>query len=325
MPHRKAKALSALIAGSAKLRSREREAIISELREVTKLKQLAPHDRRNLFQLIHAVRACDSSMAGIIKYHGASLASPSMGTYLMQFRNIAALPFNERHRQYYQKRLVRRRNALIICPMRKDSQQLQFNDHNLWMVDDRLPFFKFFASDVELKKYCEARSDERPDLAFFYDACLAWREGENTDTVVIVEFKRPMRTDYSHGRDPVSQVLLYVELLKQGSVLTPTGQPIQGISSGTAFHCYIIADITPQLRESFIGRFRKTPDGLGYFGYTNDPDAFVEIIPFNKILANARMRNIGSGKARVRGDRAAGSSPPRPRTPTRCRSRGFLK
>jgi hypothetical protein len=54
-------------------------------------------------------------------------------------------------------------------------------------------------------------SDDRPDLAFFYDSCVAWREREETDTVVLVEFKRPMREDYSKGKDPVQQVLSYVK------------------------------------------------------------------------------------------------------------------
>jgi hypothetical protein len=197
--------------------------------------------------------------------------------------------------QDYDKVTYSREDAIhnLICPMKTDSHNIQFDDHNLWMIDDRLPFFKFFASDLELRKYSEAASNDRPDLAFFFDACFAWREGENTDTVVIVEFKKPMRVSYSQGRDPVSQVLHYVEQLKKGAILTPSGRPVQGITSGTAFHCYIIADVTPQLRETFIGRFERTPDGQGYFGYTREPDAFVEVIPFNKVLANARMRNVG--------------------------------
>jgi hypothetical protein len=42
-------------------------------------------------------------------------------------------------------------------------------------------------------------------LAFFFDSCVAWREGENSDTVVLVEFKKPMRDNYTVGRDPVQQ------------------------------------------------------------------------------------------------------------------------
>jgi len=114
MPHRKAEALSVLIAGSAKLQPQERLAITNELKEVARLRRQAPDNRRNLFQLIHAMRACDSSMAGIVQHHGVTLsASPSMGTYLKAFINIAGIPFNDTHRQYYQRRLVKRRNALM--------------------------------------------------------------------------------------------------------------------------------------------------------------------------------------------------------------------
>ena len=80
-------------------------------------------------------------------------------------------------------------------------------------MDDRLAFFSYFASDKLLNQYTTLRDDERPDLAFFYDACVAWREREETDTVVIVEFKRPMREDYSKGKDPIQQVLSYVHKL----------------------------------------------------------------------------------------------------------------
>jgi hypothetical protein len=53
----------------------------------------------------------------------------------------------------------------------------------------------------------------------------------------------------------------------------------------------VVADITPTLDASIIGRFFPTPDGEGRFGYTSDPPAFVEIIPYGKILNDARMRN----------------------------------
>jgi methylaspartate ammonia-lyase len=51
-------------------------------------------------------------------------------------------------------------------------------------------------------------------LAFFFDSCVAWREGENSDTVVLVEFKKPMRDNYTVGRDRVQQVFHYVKLLR---------------------------------------------------------------------------------------------------------------
>ncbi len=180
----------------------------------------------------------------------------------------------------------------LFCPMRIDSKGLSIEDHNLWLLDDRLAFFSFFASDKLLNQYTTLPDDERPDLAFFYDACVAWREREETDTIVIVEFKRPMREDYSKGKDPVQQVLSYVRRLKETSGETDIrGRAITGIRPSTSFHCYVVADITPTLEERIIGRFEKTPDSQGYFGYTTNPSAFVEIIPFGKVMRDARLRN----------------------------------
>ena len=180
----------------------------------------------------------------------------------------------------------------LFCPMRIDSKGLTIEDHNLGLLDDRLAFFNYFASDERLANYTVLSDDERPDLAFFYNSCVAWREREETDTIVIVEFKRPMREDYSKGKDPVQQVLSYVHRLKATSgEVDVRGRAISGIRPSTAFHCYVVADVTPQLEERIIGRFEKTPDGQGYFGYTTNPSAFVEIVPFGKVMRDARLRN----------------------------------
>lgn len=203
------------------------------------------------------------------------------------FENL--LEYNDPEKETYNKE-----DALhqLFCPMRIDSKGLTIEDHNLWLLDDRLAFFNYFASDKLLNQYTTLPDDERPDLAFFYDACVAWREREETDTVVIVEFKRPMREDYSKGKDPVQQVLSYVRRLKETSGETDIrGRAITGIRPSTSFHCYVVADITPTLEERIIGRFEKTPDGQGYFGYTTNPSAFVEIIPFGKVMRDARLRN----------------------------------
>ena len=201
----------------------------------------------------------------------------------------ALLEFQDSEKETYS-----REDAIhqLFCPMRIDSKGLSIDDHNLWLLDDRLAFFNYFASDQLISSYTVSDSEERPDLAFFYNSCVAWREREGTDTVVIVEFKRPMRGDYSNGRDPVQQVLSYVERLQTTNGETDIrGRALHGIGPSTSFHCYIVADITPQLREKMIGRFAKTPDGQGYFGYTTNPNAFVEIVPFGKVMNDARLRN----------------------------------
>jgi hypothetical protein len=36
---------------------------------------------------------------------------------------------------------------------------------------------------------------------------------------------------------------------------------------------------------------QPTPDNEGMFGYTDNPKAFVEIVPFSKLLKDAKARN----------------------------------
>ena len=105
----------------------------------------------------------------------------------------------------------------LICPMRSESSDLAIDDHNLWILDDRLAFFNFFASDRPIKSYTDAGSPREPDIALFYDSCLAWRESERmSDTVILVEFKRPGLEAYSDKNDPLIQLMDYVTLFRKG-------------------------------------------------------------------------------------------------------------
>lgn len=181
----------------------------------------------------------------------------------------------------------------LICPMRAESHELSIEDHNLWILDDRLAFFNFFASDRPIKTYTDAESGREPDIALFYDSCIAWRESERLcDTVILVEFKRPGLEIYTDRNDPFMQLMDYVSLFKSGKTIRDRkGNVISGIGHNTSFHCYIVADLTEGLSKRLRGRFKPTPDGKGLFGYTDNPDAYAEVIPYDKLLLDAQARN----------------------------------
>jgi hypothetical protein len=181
----------------------------------------------------------------------------------------------------------------LICPVRVDSDSLEIDDHNLWILDDRLAFFNFFASDRPIQRYTDVTSPREPDIAFFYDSCLAWRESERmSDTVILVEFKRPGLETYTDKNDPLMQLMDYVSLFKSGkTVRDRNGKVISGLGNSTAFHCYIVADVTDGLVKRLRGRFDRTPDGKGLFGYTRNPDTYAEVIPYSKLLLDAQARN----------------------------------
>ena len=182
----------------------------------------------------------------------------------------------------------------LICPMGVDSVGMEFEQHNLWMVDDRLAFFAYFNSDRQLSAYTDVNSKDRPDIAFFYDTCFAWRgEGEASNTVVLIEFKIPGRNNYNGNDNPIRQVSDYVQKLRGGKLVSARGRVAPTRLRDAAYHCYIIADRTPTLeREINMFPFNETPDGEGVFGYIGNDlaRAYIEIIPYDKLLRDAKLR-----------------------------------
>ena len=66
MPHRAAKTLVAIVMGSPKLAA-HRTQVKTELDEVSRIKGLLPAERRRLLQLIHAMRAFDTTLGHLEK------------------------------------------------------------------------------------------------------------------------------------------------------------------------------------------------------------------------------------------------------------------
>jgi hypothetical protein len=167
-------------------------------------------------------------------------------------------------------------------------------EHNLWVLDDRLAYYGYFASDKQIKEYLtDSNSASRPDLALF-KGCNAFQRNNNSNQpVVIVEFKRPERNDYDDQENPITQVLGYIDEFRGQKVRKSGGQPITTITDKTPFQCYIICDITPKLREfmKLFGGFEEYPDGHGFRSYRDEYKAMIDIISFENLINDAKLRN----------------------------------
>ena len=203
----------------------------------------------------------------------------------------------------------------IFCPLGTTSDVLDYDDHNLWLLDDRLAYYSYIASDRPIQSFARDAADpstleleERtelneigaysekcePDLAIFRRPML-FRRTNTPDPVVIVEFKAPGKVKYSGavGDNPVWQIRKYIESLIGKECYNFEGSRISDINKGTPFHCYLVAESSRQLDELLRahGIFKPTPDGNGRFGYLEDLDAYFEFIPYDQVLENARLRN----------------------------------
>lgn len=188
----------------------------------------------------------------------------------------------------------------LIMPMQNTSDDVMLDSCNLWLVDERLAFHDFLASDKSLASMpvTESTVPKEPDilaLNVFDNPILVSEEtSPPLASIVVVEIKRPMRNDASSGEkdDPIEQAIGYLDRIRSGSVRTKNGRPIPK-SESIPGYCYILADLTPafdkrcRLHHDLIA----TSDGLGYFGYKANSKAYVEVVSFDRLVRAAQERN----------------------------------
>jgi len=181
----------------------------------------------------------------------------------------------------------------IICPTRIDKHDISIDAHNLWVIDDRLAYYDFWASDKRIKDViAESDSEERPDVILFSGQTL-YKRSKTNQPIVIIEFKRPARRNYDDEENPLSQVYGYIRELRAKSVNDKGGKLIMTIDKMTPFFCYIIADITPRLQEILEEQSvnKPLPGGRGFFGFNETYNAFIEVLHYESLIEDARLRN----------------------------------
>jgi len=179
----------------------------------------------------------------------------------------------------------------IIYPMKTDSEAVRYEEHNLWILDEKLNFTELVSSD----KAIDYKGENRPDL-LIYDRRMVYRSGnEKSNPVTIFEFKQPQRDDFidkSDKEDPVDQILRYAREIKEGKHKTPEGRDIY-TDENTPFYGYVVCDFTQKVKDWLFGRkeFTPMPDGLGYFRWFINNKLYMEVLAWDKILKDAEMRN----------------------------------
>lgn len=179
----------------------------------------------------------------------------------------------------------------IIFPRKRDTEGTSYEDHNLWIIDERLNFTTYVASDKPIGKSGTAR----PDLLVYDNRVLFRGTNEMSNPVTIFEFKRPQRDDFVNqpsSEDPVQQLIRYANQIRDGHGKTPEGRNVL-VTQTTPFYGYIICDITPKI-ESWLEReknFKPMPDRLGWFQWIDNINLYVEFISWQKVVTDAHIRN----------------------------------
>lgn len=260
--------------------------------ELYKIKQKI--DLKNMIEVNEAVQSddFDSSKIDAIVENVTDSAKSELVTYVAKRKWVIDLlkrkyTHNELGKYYDEEDLHR-----LFFPMRADDTSIDYDQHNLWLVDERLAYSYKFFSDLKFKKFLDGSvSSKRPDGVFYDTVAFTDSTNGKASNVIIIEFKKPGRDDFSMEDNPFNQIFKYVDELKKQTTTTKDGAVIT-LDTNTKYVGYIIADVTKSLEELF-SNFNVNPssDGLTYFTYFNKRNLFIEIIPYSAIIDNAQKRN----------------------------------
>ncbi|MCC5939356.1 MAG: hypothetical protein JJU34_18900 [Lunatimonas sp.] len=182
----------------------------------------------------------------------------------------------------------------IIFTMGSDSDNQPYEYHNLWLLDERLAFHSFTASDKKLKSNDKLESDsgKEPDL-FVYDIPCAYSDNpDKVNSLVLFEFKRPGRDmDNSEDRKLDKQLEGYFLNLLKAKAKNSKGRYIN-IQRETPKFGYIVCDLHQELIDynTDWNGFKKTPYNTLY-KVNSDLNLYYEVIDYNDLVDFAEKRH----------------------------------
>jgi hypothetical protein len=180
----------------------------------------------------------------------------------------------------------------LFYQMKTTSDTVPYEGNNLWLIDERLNFHDYLASDLPL----DGAKGDRPDI-IVYNVPNYFNNGDNpNNSFSIIEFKRPMRDDYSDddysdNKNPIDQIVKYIEEIRAGKAKKQNGQLIT-VTSTTPCFAYVVCTLTQKIRTLCERRdFNKSYDNLGYFFYIKNYNTYFEVLSYEKIVKDAKIRN----------------------------------
>jgi len=182
----------------------------------------------------------------------------------------------------------------IIFPMRKTSDDIDYQSHNLWIIDEKLAYHQYLASDKSLKSISNLESESSKELdIIIFDKPFAFTDEDRQPfrNITIIEFKRPGKNNYADKDNPIQQVIGYMDEILSGKIKTRDGKTIEQ-NENIRFFCYIICDMCDKIKLYAKQKdFEPSPDGIGFYRYMNNYNALIEIIPYTKLIQGSKQRN----------------------------------
>lgn len=192
----------------------------------------------------------------------------------------------------------------LIFPMGLTNNEVNYESHNLWLLDERFTTYQFIASDKSITSICQKKSSKEPDLLLlnsddFFDNRISFGNGNvgEISSLVIFEFKRPgdtahqktknnYRWEFSELLDKYFDDFIYNENKKNYK-----GQHVI-VDKATPKFGYIIMDVIPKsLADYNEGKgWHKTPFN-SYYKIIDGLNLHIEVLTFRQLIKNASERH----------------------------------
>jgi len=193
----------------------------------------------------------------------------------------------------------------LIFPMGFTIDDVDYETHNLWLIDERFATYKFIASDKPLSSISQKKSSKEPDLILtdespqIFNNRLSYgttNSGE-ISSLVIFEFKRPGET--AHQKNKTNYRWEFSELIEKyfdDFLYNPDKKNYKGktlkVDTTTPKFGYVILDVIPSALEEYNkGKgWWKTPFGSFYKMWAN-LNLHIEVLTFSKLIEFARKKH----------------------------------
>lgn len=205
----------------------------------------------------------------------------------------SALKFRAGTEQYPFEKDVHR----LIFPMKASSDDLTGADdeHNLWVIDERLAFYSFLASDQEFHRtdleVAPEGEDRRPDLIAL-DRVAAYGFGDDLDLrgITLVEFKRAEGMETAKD-DPIQRLIEYTRLIRDGKIRRRDGLAVN-VPEAVPIYAFAICNVTAAYRQILEDTYKASQMADDTWFMTREKLRLqVHVVPYTVAVQNAEKRN----------------------------------
>ncbi|MBI9049925.1 MAG: hypothetical protein JEZ00_10925 [Anaerolineaceae bacterium] len=185
-----------------------------------------------------------------------------------------------------------------IFPIKSSTDNITYNEHNLWLLDERLAYNTYIASDKsfgQIPGFSDLEDGEKKKRPDIYAYSYATVEPNDTyspyKSLDIFEFKRPMRNDFNPDDNPHSQIIKYLNIIRRGKAKNKNEKAFSVVDGGL-INCHIICDFTPTLINMLTDQdFNRVGSEDWFIKFHKHHNALIEVKSFDFILSNAIKRN----------------------------------